>query len=159
LLALSLGVACGSSGSAGARVNPTYVEVDPAEFTTEVPCAPSDGGLRWYVATLIDVTPDENGEPLGFRLPSSPPTECARSVFFSGVVSSGRTQGVPHRAHRYTAEIEGYTQAALRPTHEGSRVMTSAGRAAEPGWLYLPRSINFHDRLARDLAIREKDNG
>jgi hypothetical protein len=93
------------------------------------------GGLRWYVATLVDVTPDAKGVPVNFRLPSSPPTECTRSVFFSGVVAEGRTQGLAHDAHQYSAEIDGYSEPSLRPKHEGGRVMTNGGQAVEPGWL------------------------
>lgn len=131
LVALGLGAACGSSGSGASRVNPTYVEIDPAEFTSEVPCSTSGGRLRWYVATLIDVTPDDEGRPLGFRLPSSPPAPCSQSVYFAGVVAAGLT----HPGHQYVAEIEGYAEATLRPKHEGSRVMMSGGRSIEPQWI------------------------
>jgi hypothetical protein len=116
-------------------VNPTYIEVDPAEFENDVACASSGGNLRWYVATLVDVTPDQDGKPLDFRLPSSPPTNCSESVFFSGVVAQGFTLGVWHEAHRYVAEIEGYRESSLRPQHEGSRVMTSGGKTVDPDWV------------------------
>jgi hypothetical protein len=121
---------CAESGSRSSRVNPTYIEVDPAEFLgDEVVCGTSRGALRWYVATLIDVTEDQ-----GFRLPSSPPTSCSQSVFFSGVVASGRTLSVEHDAHRYIAEIEGYDSDTLKPRHEGSSVMVSGGETVLPGW-------------------------
>lgn len=129
------GVACGESRSAAGRVNPTYLEVDPAEFVSEGACATSPGGLRWYVATLVDVTPDSEGRPANFRLPSSPPTACSKSVFFSGVVARGSSLGVAHDAHQYVAELEAYDAEALKPLHEGSSVMTRNGVTVLPGWV------------------------
>lgn len=134
LVAACLAVACGSARGGRARLNPTFVEVDPAVFLGDVPCSEASG-FSSYVATLIDVTPDANGKPLNFRLPSSPPTACTRSVFFSGVVPQGRTQGIVHGAHEYVAEIEGYAEASLRPKHEGSRVMLSGGKTVSPTWI------------------------
>lgn len=117
-----------------AVVRPQLVAVDPADFMGNVPCeAPReslldpDGGTavarnpnaaHSYVATLFDVTPDEDGgvpNP-GTPLASSSPTTCQQQATFSFVVSY----------HRYLAEIEAYREdpSELIPISPGSRLMT-----------------------------------
>lgn len=132
---LGVTLACGSSSSGSGRINPTFVEVSPEEFLSDVTCTTAKGGMRYYVATLIDVTPDEDGNRREFRLPSSPPTPCRQSVFFSGVAPSRTIQGVFHPAHEYVAEIEGYDQESLRPKHEGSAIMLSGGNTVAPRFI------------------------
>jgi hypothetical protein len=42
---------------------------------------------------------------------------------------------VVHEGHQYTADIEGYDVASLRPKHEGSSLMQVGGETVEPGWI------------------------
>ncbi|HVY45058.1 MAG TPA: hypothetical protein VHB21_04225, partial [Minicystis sp.] len=96
---------------------PTGIQVDPAAFLGGVPCTPAAGGMRSYVATLIDVADVDNP----FTLPSSPPTPCSEAADFRYVVN----------AHPYVAIIDGYTASAssLEPLggkESGSRHMVTA---------------------------------
>lgn len=146
-------LACGtSSGTSTAVARPQLVAVDPDDFMGNVACEPppepsSDSGaagadgaaeaprardpkaVHSYVATLFDVTPDDDGgvpNP-GVPLASSAPTTCAQQVTFAFVVD-GR---------RYVAEIDAYHEEPneLFPISPGSRLLTHAdGSRALPGW-------------------------
>lgn len=104
-------------------VTPTTISVDPTAFLGNVPCSTQPGAMRAFVATITDRT-------TGFTLASSPPTACNAPAGFHFV-----THG-----HEYTAEVDGYEQAAeeLFPVggrHTGSRTIRDAdGDAIEPRW-------------------------
>lgn len=76
----------------------TSVRVSPEEFLGDVVCAPVSGAMQSYVVTLIDVT--DPARPV--TLPSSPATPCSEQILFRQVIAD----------HVYTAEIDGYEQAA-----------------------------------------------
>lgn len=128
LAASLLALACGDSGgTVSGTVTPTLIAIDPADFLDDLTCANVPGGARRYVATVTDVTPEDEDEDLGspFTLPSSPPVACARQTAF-GFVQAGR---------RYTAEVDIYEQGGLSPLAEGSRKMVDAsGAIVEPRW-------------------------
>jgi hypothetical protein len=124
-------VALGCSDSRGGKGNdnPTLVAVEPVDFLGDVPCLPSPGAMRRYVATLEDVTGEIGDEGVAFDsfvLPSSPPVSCVMPVAFGFVVPE----------HRYVADIQGYDRTDLVPLAAGSPVMlgTESGEVVEPRW-------------------------
>ena len=100
-------------------------------------CIPTNGGsggtggapvdpVGSYVATLLDVTPDANGnvpDP-GTALPSSPPTSCVTQVTFSDLFLIVN--------HRYIAVVDTYEKMPeeLFPESVGSRSLVDADSAA-----------------------------
>jgi hypothetical protein len=84
----------------------TSVSVNPEQFLGAVACV--DGGMRRYVATLVDVSPLPNntgGEHAGLALPSSEPTPCIAELRFERVVI-GR---------EYVADVQGYDREDIVP--------------------------------------------
>ncbi len=134
LLPLVLGIASCGGGGSGSSTNEqvTFVAVSPQDFLGDVPCTENGGGMRHYVATLIDVTnPGTAGAaPFDeFALPSSPPTPCDKTVAF------GRVR--PDRA--YSAAVEGYSHSDLQPLSPGSPTMLNpeTGEVVTPEWTTL----------------------
>ncbi len=107
--------------------HPTLIEVSPSEFLGNVPCLEAEGAMRRYVATVFDVTTDEDaGTAEDFALPSSGPTNCSQPVGFAFVVGG----------HRYAAEVDGYDRVDIEPLAPGSRVMIDPETAltVSPRW-------------------------
>lgn len=107
----------------------TSIYVDPAFFLGDLKCAPTEGSMRSYVASIYDVTVDQL-----VTLPATPPTSCAAGVTFRQVVVG----------HKYRIKIDGYDLApeALEPLGgpaSGSRTMTlkvasGVGPVVTPKW-------------------------
>jgi len=124
-----VGLGCSDSRGGGGNDNPTLVAVEPVDFLGDVPCLPSPGAMRRYVATLEDVTGEFDEEEVdfdSFMLPSSPPVSCVMPVAFGFVVPE----------HRYVADVQGYDRTDLVPLAPGSPVMlsTESGEVVEPRW-------------------------
>jgi hypothetical protein len=126
LLATAWLGACGeSSVLQGGEPPPTVVVVDPAQFLGSVPCLDAPGGMRRYVATLVDVSPLAGLDAGELTLPSSEPTSCIQAVHFSRV-TPGR---------RYVADIDGYDRTDIRPQAPGSRIQVdTSGAYVAPRW-------------------------
>lgn len=140
-------VAC-SDGSGGSVVTPapTLIEVSPAAFLGSVPCGEQPGTLRTYTATLTDVT-------LGmeeFRLPSSAPVDCTRSVVFGN--RPGELQWLVPK-HSYVATIQGYDRALdeLVQAASGSDVLLDAatGAPVAPRWTTRCDPVRSESQLTR----------
>jgi hypothetical protein len=112
-----------SSGGTEIPPPPTMILVDPQQFDRTVACVDAPGGMRRYVATLIDVT--ESVDAALPQLPSSPPTPCTTPVGF-GYVEPGR---------KYRAEIDGYDLDNLEALTAGNRLL----RRRDTGELVVPR--------------------
>jgi len=101
------------------------IVVNPEYFDNAVSCIADPGGMQVYVATLFDVTPDQ--QAAAPSLPSSPPTACTTQVGF-GYVEPGR---------QYRAEIDAYDRSDLTPLTPGNRLLQRAGSSGEliaPRW-------------------------
>lgn len=82
------------------------VEIDPAIFLYDVPCAAVPGGMQSYVATFFDLGPvdwvqDDDNRIYPLQLPSSPPTRCSQPVRLAYAATG----------HQYVVAIDGYQQA------------------------------------------------
>lgn len=122
-LALALSMGCVNRSGSGTQTNPpTLIRVDPAEFAPNVPCVVAGPGMRRYVATLFDVTPDQDGGQVD--IPSAPPVACHLAVNF-GFVVPGR---------KYRAEIDAYEEDELTPLSTGNRIQAHEGRVVNPRW-------------------------
>jgi hypothetical protein len=133
-------LACDDSTSSTSDAIYTEVYIDPSAFRGNVPCSDLPGGMRSFVATLIDVTATgADTEPsLRVALASSPPTTCTARAGFSAV-----TPG-----HFYVGELDGYDRevcpasaptpgciAPLGGATSGSRVMVDdTGAVVAPRW-------------------------
>jgi len=90
------------------------VVVHPVEFPGNVPCVDAPGAMRSYVATLSDVTPeDETDAPIGPPRTTDGAVPCEQAVGF-GEVEVG---------HLYAAEILAFDRADLIPGAPGSRTL------------------------------------
>jgi hypothetical protein len=123
---------CSTGSESSSFVNPTYVRVDPAQFTARVECAAAgtDAGtnsLSSYVATLVRVEYDEAERKTHFVTSlRSTPTPCSRAVNFD--VSKQRvTEGRSFRG--YSASLWGYVE----PADEVPAPPTSDDSAEELG--------------------------
>lgn len=117
--------ACASSSAGTTEPSPTLLTVTPSTFDGNVVCGDFPGAWKTYVATLIDVTDEENP----FVLASSPPVPCTMPVAFGWVVPG----------HRYVAEIDGYDRSGLQPfgfPSSGNRQMVDSDtqEPVEPQW-------------------------
>lgn len=124
LLAFAGSVGCTDDVVEGVgRPVPMTIAVDPLEFLGGTPCADAQGAMRSYVATVTDLE-------TGFVLASSPPVTCTLPVGFEYVIEG----------HAYSAEVDGYEQAAadLVPfggVFSGSRTMLGDdGEPVSPRW-------------------------
>src|SRR5690606_38989982 len=117
LVCLGLILASGCSESSTGDVfqpSPTMVVVHPVEFPGNVPCVDAPGAMRSYVATLSDVTPeDETDAPIGPPRTTDGAVPCEQAVGF-GEVEVG---------HLYAAEILAFDRADLIPGAPGSRTL------------------------------------
>jgi hypothetical protein len=121
--------------------HPTLVEVSPDAFLGSVPCLPSPGAMRRYVATVYDLPAQATGDAdagtdtPGFALPSSTvprgdgtasPIPCTQEVGFSHIIQD----------HRYWAEIDGYDRDDLLALAPGTRVLYDPAtlERIEPRW-------------------------
>lgn len=130
LCALALGCDDSSTPSdLAAKPRTTLLQIDPSAFLDGVPCAPLEGALQSYVATLFDVTPTGDGgapsEPV--ELVSSPVASCLQSVVF-GQPATG-TQQVVAPGHMYAARVEAYARAP-----EDVEAALEKGDPVEPDW-------------------------
>ncbi len=107
----------------------TSIFLDPAFFMGDMKCAPTEGSMRSYVASIYDVTVDQL-----VTLPSTPPTSCAAGVTFFQIAVG----------HKYRIKIDGYDLApemlvAVGGAASGSRTMTlkvadGVGPIVTPKW-------------------------
>jgi hypothetical protein len=114
--------------------HPTMIEISPDSLLGAVPCT-EGSGLQRYVATLIDVTADDDETVAydgDFALPSSPPTPCLSGVGF-GFIVPGR---------QYRAQIDGYDTSVLSPRAPGSDEMVDV----------VPESPRDLDEARRQIA-------
>jgi len=110
--------------------HPTLVEVSPDDFLGRVPCLPSPGAMRRYVATVYQLPKEDaddgaggaGTETPGFALPSSTVSRgdgtasaipCMQKVGFSHIIHE----------HRYWAEIDGYDRDDLLALAPGTRIL------------------------------------
>ena len=103
----------------------TSLVVTPGAFLGSTPCSAAPGGLRSYVATLVDLSASPSGPS------SSLPTSCAQKVAFLGV-----TVG-----KRYSVTIAGYEEPAGALTPLGgpssgasAMLVRASGASAAPRW-------------------------
>jgi hypothetical protein len=129
---------CSTSSESSGFVNPTYVRVDPEEFTVRVECNASEGdagsgALSSYVATLLRVEFDEADRKTHLVASlRSRPTSCAQAVSFD-VSDQDVTKGRFFRG--YAAALWGYTQpAADVPTPRPSDEAPLDQPLGEPRW-------------------------
>lgn len=129
MFALALAVASGAcnstTGTATGLTPATAIVVDPAAFLGGVLCDSTPGAMHRYVATLVDVSGLPEAGIQEIEMPSSPPTPCYQKIQFERI-TPGR---------EYSAKIQGYDRADLRPSAIGSPIMIDAtGAYVPPRW-------------------------
>ena len=123
LLVSAAGVSCSDdSDDDETTPAPTTVGVNPVDFLKKQVCAPTDGAVRSYQATLLDVT---DGWDDAFVLPSSDVIGCSQAAFFTKV-TPGR---------RYVSRVAAFDQADLRVQKAGVPIVVdAAGKSVAPRW-------------------------
>lgn len=123
LLVSAAGVSCSDdSDDDETTPAPTTVGVNPIDFLKKQVCQPTDGAVRSYQATLLDVT---DGWDDAFVLPSSDVIGCTQAAFFTRV-TPGR---------RYVSRVAAFDQADLRVQKAGVPIVVdAAGKPVTPRW-------------------------
>jgi hypothetical protein len=123
--------ACGSGGTSTGFSNPTFVAIDPGEFTLRIPCATAtDAGadaLQSYSATLLAVTTTRSGVAKYRALATSPVTSCRAGVRFAIQVDPATVYRT-----RYAADLMGF---AVPPEELGSLPEGQAALQEQARWL------------------------
>jgi hypothetical protein len=136
LVGVTLLVNC-EGGSQTIRSNPeSRLRLLPQELTPLAGCQQSSGNtsdMSAYVATLIDVTPDDDDKVEPKAVISGRPTTCTSSITFSVSADRGKLE----LGHSYVALVDGYTAQSLMSSKTGKRPVTTNGSAASPAWQWL----------------------
>lgn len=114
--------ACDDGTSSSTDVVYTEVYVEPTSFRGEVPCSALPGGMRSFVATLIDVSAKgADADPaLRTTLASSLPAPCTTRVGFA-TVTAGRS---------YVGEIDGFDRDVCQPNDKPPGCIVPLGSTA-----------------------------
>lgn len=128
--------ACGSDATTSSYVNPTFVAVDPVEFTQRVPCAEPQAdagvaGLQSYAAVLLKLVPNKAGEVSYKPIATSPITSCRAGLRF---LVPATTNAIYEEF--YAAELIGFSEPADRvPGASGNPAAAAAALRGRAQWI------------------------
>lgn len=114
--------ACDDGTSSSTDILYTEIFVEPTSFQGEVPCSALPGGMRSFVATLIDVSEKgaDTDPALRTTLPSSLPAPCTTRVGFASVTAR----------RSYVGEIDAYDRDVCLPNDRPAGCIVPLGSSA-----------------------------